>query len=266
VLTPKGLLRYRLANTEFVISDSVGDSTPTEFRVRKSPEAITALPKIRGLLRFRNVLHVVDDDLGSVALTTLVGAPSAIVAVSTHVASTEALEGFAARRGIADRMHVHQGVSLDDGERLGRIVDEEFDGESGLEVVIDDVSDRLATGLQLFETLFPRLTAGGSYIIERWSLDHFILEGILAALGPEDRANAHVMRAEGVVEVRDAKGEVLEALLPMLVSALRARPDIVARIVVSQQSLAVTRGTAPIETPFRLSDIADGLGDPGNGS
>jgi hypothetical protein len=162
---------------------------------------------------------------------------------------------------MSGRVTVHQGVSVEDRERLERIAEDQFDDREGLEVVIDDVSDRLEMGLQLFETLFPHLSAGGTYVVQRWSLDHFVFEGYLAALDPADRGRVGEMRAEGAAETLARKGHVLEALLPILVRALRARSDIVAGVEVSQQSIAVTRGPAPIETPFKLSDIAHGAGD-----
>jgi hypothetical protein len=260
VLTPTGILRYRLANTEFVVSASGEGSTASVFRVTKSAEAVTSLPRLRRLLLFRNVLQLVGDDLGSVALTILVGSPTRIVAVSTDGGSTEALLEFAARRGMTDRVSVHQGVSMDDHERLSRIV-AEFDLLGGVEVVIDDVSDRLVSGLGLFDTLFPQLGARATYVLERWSFDHFVLEGYLAALDPAEPERIDDLRAEGLEKTRTTKGQVLEAILPMLVRALRARPDIVAGLEVSQQAIAVTRGPAAIEHPFRLSDIAQLPGD-----
>jgi hypothetical protein len=248
-------MRFRLANTEFVISESGAGSTASVFRTTKSIEAVTSLPRLRPHLLFKNVLQIVSDDLGSLALTMLVGSPSRIVAVSTHSEPTDPLLEFAVRRGMLGRLTVHQLVSVDDRDRFRQILDDEFDAEPGLEVVIDDVSDRLSTGLHLFETLFPHLTAGGTYVVEGWSFDHFVLEGYLSALDADDRARIDELRAEAVERTHTAKGEVLEAIVPMLVAALRARPDIVSGLEVTQTSVVVTRGPAPIAAPFRLADL-----------
>ena len=97
VLTPSGIYRFRLANTAFVPSFTGEGSTASEFRIHKSAEAIQMFPRLRDLLRFRNVVQVTGDDMGSVALTSLVAAPAKIVAVSAQDESAGALAEFAQR-------------------------------------------------------------------------------------------------------------------------------------------------------------------------
>jgi hypothetical protein len=53
--------------------------------------------------------------------------------------------------------------------------------------------------------------------------------------------------------VRAAKGEILEAILPKLVEAVRTRPDVVAAVTVGRHWMEVRRGPAPVDTSaFRL--------------
>jgi hypothetical protein len=253
VLTPTSVYSFRLANTTFVPSYTGAGSTASEFRIHKSAEAIRDFPRLRDVLRFRNILQLTGNDIGSVALTSLVGAPTKIAAVSTQDESIEALAEFARRRGIVDQISIHPNVGVDDIGRLTQIVEDEF-GSGGLEVVLDDVSERLETGERAFAALFPRLAPGGSYLIERWSWDHFVLEGFLVAVGETGGEQARADEQRGAVQrVRAAKGEILEAILPKLVEAVRTRPDVVAAVTVGRHWMEVRRGPAPVDpSAFRL--------------
>jgi hypothetical protein len=254
MITPIGIHRFRLANTEFVPAMNGEGSTPEVFRIQKSAEAVGVFSRLRELLLFRAVLQLTRDDIGVAALATLVGAPRRIVVASTEQADVEPLLEFADRRGMSDRMVVQQCVDLEDEARLRELVTEQF-GRDELEVVIDDASDRLGPGLCAFEALFPSLVPGGAYVLERWSWDHFFLEGFLRAIEDDDRERIESIRAQNIERVSAEKGNILEAILPKLVAGLRCRPDIVARLVVSKHALVVTRGPAPIEDGFRLDDI-----------
>src|SRR5690606_27765173 len=138
-----------------------------------------------------------------------VGAPTRLVGISAHRGSDDALQEFARLRGMEDRLVLHQGVPLDDQDALARIAADDFD-TGGPEVVVDDFSDRLSTGLTVFETLFPLLTPGGSYIIERWCWDHFILEGFVRSIDPSDVEAVEDARSTALEHTRNQKGEVLE--------------------------------------------------------
>ena len=243
MLTRVGVHRFRLANTEFEAAYTAKDSTASRFRINKPVEAIAGFPRLRELLRFKNVLQLAGEDTGSVALTALVGAPAKLVSVSTHGGAADPLPEFARLRGIDDRLRTYHEVALDDRPSLTRIVSDEFGGRN-LDVVIDDVSDRLATGLSAFETLFARVATGGSYIIERWSWDHFGLELMMAAVETDDIEAATI---EIVDRARAAKEEFLGAILPLVIETARTRPDLVAAVSVSRYWIEVRRGPAPLD-------------------
>ena len=113
-------------------------------------------------------------------------------------------------------------------------------------MVLDDGSDDLAAGRRAFEALFPKVTAGGSYLIERWGWDHFLLEGYLAAVDPAE-VDVERMRADSARRVRAEKGVTLEALVPDLVAAVATRPEVVAAVTATKHWLEVRRGPAVIE-------------------
>lgn len=238
MLTSNGLGRFRLANTSFATGFSTGDSTSTSFRLHRSAEAIQDFPRLRPLLRFRNVLQLTTDDVGSAALTSLVGTPAKLVVVSTVSPPVDALLEFAAMRGLEDQLSIYTDVDVD-RVRLLDIVDSEF-GAGGVEVVLDDVSADLDTGRTVFDMFFPGLPPDGSHVIERWARDHFLIEGFVSDVDP---AEAEARRAEAVERTVGLRGEVLEAILSKLVVAQTARPDVVASITASKHWLAVRRGT-----------------------
>jgi hypothetical protein len=252
VLTRVWRERFRLANTEFLPSLSSDGSSARLFRIHKPAEAIEDFPRLRPLLRFRNILQLTGEDVGTAALTTLVAAPAKLVVMPTVDASLDALTEFARNRGVEARVRVHPGVALGDSRRLDCLIEEEF-GSDGLEVVLDEASDDLAAGLHRFERLFPRISTGGSYLIERWSFDHFVLERLLAG-ADVDADELERMRVEAVRELLARKGAVLEAIVPALVEAVELRPEVVAAVTATKHWLEVRRGPAAVDpSNFRLS-------------
>jgi hypothetical protein len=252
MVTRVGVHRFRLANTEFEAAYSGKDSTASRFRINKPVEAIEGFARLRDLLRFKNILHLAGEDTGSAALTALVGAPAKLVAVSTHDVAADPVPEFARLRGIDDRLRTYHGVALDDRRLLAQIANDEF-GAGGIDVVIDDASDRLAAGLSAFDTLFPLVKSGGSYIIERWSWDHFGLELMMAALDVEDARSLEAETKETVKRARATKGEFLEAIVRPFIDVARTRPDLVSSVSVSRYLMEVRRGPAAIDaSTFRL--------------
>lgn len=67
----------------------------------------------------------------------------------------------------AGRTKLYYGTSQDDVDRLNKIVDDDFGGT--LDLVIDDASHLYQQTKISFATLFPKVRAGGLYIIEDWS-------------------------------------------------------------------------------------------------
>jgi hypothetical protein len=240
VLTRYGRHQFRLANTEFVASIAIEESTPQRFPLLMPPDAIAEFPRLRGLLQFRNVLQLSGADVGTAALTMLVAAPAKLVVVSDCAPDVDALVEFARYRGVEDRVRIIQNVAFDDRARLARVVEEEFAlGE--LEVVLDDASDDLVMGRGAFDALFPVVAPEGSYIFERWSRDHFLVEGFLAVADPAE-CDVGQMRVDTVRRMRAEKGAVLEAIVPELLAALAFHPDVVAAMTATKHWLEVRRG------------------------
>lgn len=253
MLTRSGYERFRLANTEFVPAITVEHSTPDAFQLQMSAEAIETFPALRPVLEFRNVVQLTGPDVGSAALTCLVGAPSSLTALAFGAADTELLMEFARRRGIDDRVHAHAGFSFDDMPALRGAVESSMVGRS-LHVVVDDVSEEFATGRQVFEALFPMVTPGGSYVVDRWAWDHFLIDGFAGVPQPDGTDPGSAVREQLHAALRERKGDVLEWLLPPLVRLARTAPDVVASVSVGKHFLVVERGPAELQSgAFRLT-------------
>lgn len=251
MLTPVGYRSYRLANTEFVWALDDQPSTAEVFRTRTPPAAMTSLPHLRERLRFRTVVCLSDEDGGDVALVALVGAPARLVAL-LEGNEPHALDEFAQLRGIDDRVRAVSVPSMSP-ERVELVLSEEL-GSAGSDAVIDAVSAGYAAGRAMFEELFPRVRAGGCYVIERWSTEHYALHDFVAALDPADEAAIDQARAQ-VLEAVGSSDDLLERLLPDVLELQRRRPDVVAAVDVSRHWLVIERGPAPLDAPFSLDGI-----------
>lgn len=139
-----------------------------------------------------------------------------------------------ASRGLAGRVSTYWQTNQADHAELMRIVHAEMDGP--LDLVIDDASHLYALSKASFETLFPLLRPGGTYIIEDWAWDHW------GGFSEPDHPWAHERRlTDLVIEVIEAAGT--------------AR-DLVSRVAVFNGFVAIERG--PLEftaaSRFRLDD------------
>lgn len=242
MFTRTGMQAYRLANTEFVPALSYEDSTPGRFRVGLSAEAIEEFPGLREVLRFRRVVHLVGADVGTAALTALVGAPSALLVVTTGPHG-QLLSEFARLRGIEDRVGVITAVDGVDPDQIEQASSDRL--SAGPDVVVDDLSTDLAAGRSSFDRWFPRLSPGGAYVFSRWSWDHFMLEGFLAASG-EDDATVERLRRDAIAATRARPGGVLEAILPALVDAMLAADGDVAALAADKHWLVVQKAVAAV--------------------
>lgn len=240
MLTPIGINRFRLANTEFICAMKLEPSTPSVLYVTKSADVLAEYHLLRDTLHFASVLQLTGFDSANVALTCLVGAPRRVVSVSSADVEPVALKGFAERRGF-DELTTYVGISADDRPSLQRVIDQEF-GVEPLEVVVDDISTSRPAALRAFDLLFPQLVVGGRYVIERWGWDHRGLSRFLERTDGEARDRL----LEGA-EARIAAGDLLALVVPQLVAVAVAHPEVVASVRVHASWVLVERGPATLD-------------------
>ena len=247
VLTAVGFHRFRLANTEFTSAITPDDSTASHFYVRKPPALLGAYHRLRDKLHFARVLQLTGHDSGGAALTCLIGAPSKLVSVSTSENEPTALVEFAKRRGAERSLRVYHGVAQDDRSRLAAIAEAEF-GAGAIDIVLDDISDRLEPARASFEALFPYVRDGGVYISEGWGLERKFIESAIDAAGPTD-ADADAARQKFFTQ----HGQPVYAILPELLEASRERPGLIQQVAVEEFWIEVQRGPEAVdESNFRL--------------
>jgi predicted O-methyltransferase YrrM len=108
---------------------------------------------------------------GSTALLAQLAEPAKLVAVEIHQTRVAALDAFIDRLDLGTVVAAYYGVNQADTARLAEIVEHEF-GSTPLDLVIDDASHLIDETRASFNSLFPRLRPGGTYVIEDWSWPH----------------------------------------------------------------------------------------------
>jgi hypothetical protein len=136
----------------------------------------------------------------------------------------ERVERHAAAIGLGDAVKVFGGVDQSDRKELARIADEEF-GDAELDLVVDDCSHLYEPARHSFNELFPRLRAGGVYVIEDWRWGHI-------PLGQE--------APESVPEIS------LSRLVVEIVLASATLPGLASETRVDLNGVSITRGDAPL--------------------
>lgn len=196
--------RFRVGDVEFVDTFRAG-STAERFHIRKRRRLVEAYTDLLGGWRGARAVELGIAFGGSVALMELIARPALLVALELDPDPVQGLTDFISRRGIAERIRPHYGVNQADRERVHEIVSAELEG-APLDLVIDDASHLLGPTRASFETLFPLVRPGGSYLIEDWNWQHKVAEPIAAALrrGDPEALDAFAARREELASDPDA--------------------------------------------------------------
>jgi SAM-dependent methyltransferase len=136
---------------------------------------------------------------------------------------------------------IRQGVSQDDAGALRNIMDTDFDGS--LDFVLDDASHLYGLTRSTFETCFPRLRAGGAYIIEDWSWAHW--EG-------DWQESDH----------RLADEPAMSSVVLQLVMLAGTRRDVITDMLIDKRFVVVFRGPAELGGDFSLDSVVLNRGRP----
>jgi predicted O-methyltransferase YrrM len=256
--------RFRIGDIEFHCSFERG-SAPDCFYIRKHRQQVESFLSVFDRFPDANVVELGIMEGGSTALAALAGGPRKLVAVELEPERVGALDELIEREGLGERVRPYYGVDQSDRERLGEIAAEEF-GDERLDLVIDDASHHLEPTRSSFETLFPRLRAGGLFLIEDWRWQ--IRMGALvaeAASKPDSPARAKVgrkLRRLRNLEQRKGDGPAsrreppLPALVVELMLAKGESDEFVSEVTMAPWWVAVRRGGGELDPgTFRLADI-----------
>ena len=181
---------------------------------------------------------------GSAVLYHKLFAPRKLIVVDMVAQPVPSLEDYAARQ--QDRsLVIACGVNQTDATALERLCIRELEGQP-LDLVVDDASHLYGPTRSTFRSLFPRLRAGGHYIIEDWSWAHW--------------AGDYWQKERGGPYFRDE--QPLSNLLIELFLLCASSPELVPRVRVDDQQIYVEHGEASVAPGFELSDHYQSRGEP----
>ena len=139
-----------------------------------------------------------------------------------------ALDEVIEQRGLQGRICPHYGIDQGDEERMKKIIDDEF-GNNEIDLVIDDASHFLNESRKSFNVLFPKVRAGGVYVIEDWSWAHGNMSH------HDDERALYPDR------------EPLTKLIFELVLACPSDPGLIQEIRINKNSAYIVKGDGPVE-------------------
>jgi predicted O-methyltransferase YrrM len=253
--------RFEVDGVSFISSH--GDSTREAFCIRKPRALVETTVKLLERSRPQRILEIGIASGGSAALLALVARPERLVAIERDETPVGALTDLIGERSLP--VSAYYGVDQGDRERLSTIVTDEF-GRDAIDLVIDDASHLYEPTRASFETLFPRVRPGGTYVIEDWNwqlrLTYALTDPAPAVDG--DGTGTGTLRDYFRENVRPVSLEVLALQLMMVRACSR---DLIADLFVDESQVVVTRGPAPLDPDtFSVTDhFADPhhiLGDP----
>lgn len=191
-------------------------------------------------------------DGGSTAFFAATFRPRTLVGFELDTRPLEALDRFLDDSPLRDRVHAYTGVDQADAARLSELVERHVDGP--LDIVVDDASHLLTPSTITFDCLFPRLRAGGLYVLEDWSHEHQLAYGIRRALAA-DPSSAKRLDVTG--EIPDSP---LSRLVVDCVLATANDDGVIAEVTVRQGLAEIRRGDAPVPDGFSIRDHIGEIG------
>ena len=232
------------SETKFIVDGLEFGGDLSSYKEVTTPDRVVILKEARLLQQYLDFFapHATDNILelgiwqgGSPLFYGLATDARKIVALDIAALGPPALGEIIERRGIADRVKLHFGVSQDDRDAVTAIIDNDFGGEP-LDLVIDDASHQYGFTRRAFEIIYPRLRPGGFYVIEDWQWAH--------------------IDSPTYQEGRQFGGEsALSNFIFELLIAYGGHPDLFTGIVVRDWFVAVQKGSRPLAVDFRLDDL-----------
>lgn len=211
------------------------ETSDRHFIVGKNRTMVEEELSILGDRRVERMVDVGVYKGGSVVLFHKVLSPKKLIAIELNPARLPPLDDYVARH--AGTIVVARGVNQADFAALDRICTAEFGGQP-LDLVVDDASHFYQETRATFRALFPRLHAGGLYIIEDWSWAHW-----RGDFWQQQRGGPYF-----------SDKEPLTNLLIELILLCATSPEIVSRVDVTPGIFYVERGHASLSPGFELGE------------
>ncbi len=167
---------FSIGNRKFQLSSNI----PDMFRLKENDGFVIAKSRryidkyIAYTERAGNIQNVFELGIfrgGSTVFLSEFLDPKKLVAIDFNKKPVAVLSEYIQRAGKTHSVKPYYGVDQSDIPALEKIIADEFQGEQ-LDLVIDDASHMLEETRASFNCLFPRLRAGGLYVIEDWAWAH----------------------------------------------------------------------------------------------
>jgi hypothetical protein len=235
--------RAEVSGVPFVVKESGDDQhgEPSDgegFIIAKDPGYVGRCVDRFTDLAPRNIAEIGIDRGGSTVFWNLVLRPERHLAFGLDDRWVEPLHEFASGDLKHGRLDIRHVIDDTESEVVTTAVQDVF-GDETIDLVIDGTSHCYAESRATFETLFPRLRPGATYVIEDWAWAH-------------------------VEPVKDLRLDrpALTNLVVELMLVCGSRSGVVDEIVVESRAVHVTRGPKPLASPFRLADEYSNRGMP----
>lgn len=226
----------RVGDVDFHCAYPLVRVPPGRIPVVKRRDLVQGYLDVVGELQPRHIVELGVHHGGSTVLLAEVAQPERLVAVELATDKGEALRRYLDEAS-SGAVRAYFGVDQADGERLGRIIDDEF-GTTPLDLVIDDASHLYEESRASFETLFPRLRTGGVYVLEDWCWQHPL--------------------AHALTEVDDADAErpvPLSRLVIELILARAGSDSLVDELTIDANWVVIRKGSAACPEPFTVASL-----------
>lgn len=194
---------------------------------------------------------------GSVAFFSMLMKPEKLLAMELAQERVGKLDNFIAAERLDDAVRVEYGVNQADSERVRQLAVEHLGPGRPIDVVFDDASHLLGPTRKSFETLFPMIRHGGSYIVEDFASAQLgVASFVDEAVEGVERAKKSLQIILGNSLQADLKPCHMLAVEAMLASM--SAPHLVKKVVVDREWLRIVRGKADYEdaAPFDLRALA----------
>ncbi len=255
---------FRLEGHEFVIPNSMndfvahgGDELDGKLYLSKTAPIISRyLVQVRGRKPSR-ILELGVYRGGSAAFLQLIARPQRMLALELAETPPPALEKFIEKEGLQKSMRLICGVDQADRERVRALVAEHLGEGRSVDLVVDDASHLLGPTRASFETVFPYIRDGGSYVIEDYASSQILCNEYLDRAMQGEQGFVTMMK-EGMRGGLQSDHKPLHLLAIELMLASIMAPGIVNKVILDRHWIRVIRGSKPIEEPehFRLADYA----------
>jgi hypothetical protein len=254
-----GSVKFRLAQNlgEHAVPGNDGFEEEDVFYLCKKPGLIQKYLTFVNERPPKNIVELGILRGGSVAFLQLLANPEKFLALELASDRVPILDRFIDNHGLSKSLRVEYGINQADSGRVRELVQEHFGGGRNIDVVIDDASHLLDATRSSFETLFPLIRPGGSYIVEDYSAVHTLFSSDIEIFKKLEAFASDTFTKLVKHSLQEDKKPVhLLAVEAMLASILV--PDIIKKVVVDNQWLRIVRGPKEIDLdkPFDIRILA----------